>query len=223
MVKNYVRLIVALVFATNLMAQNVPNYVPTNGLVGWWPFNGNANDESGNENHGTVNGATLTADRNGKVNSAYSFDGVSNNIVVNDANSLDLSYTATISGWFNISNLNIDQVNNIYTARLVDKITAGSADGYMIDCGSNVDDSKTYYCENGNTRLRGIMGGCDQELTSCFQFSSNWIHFTVTFNNGLEKIYIDGNLVHEINCSNNQIPTNNLDLIFGHYLIKCVS
>jgi hypothetical protein len=55
MVKKYLKLIVAIVFATNLMAQNVPNYVPTNGLVGWWPFNGNANDESGNGNHFTPN------------------------------------------------------------------------------------------------------------------------------------------------------------------------
>ena len=38
----------------------VPSYVPSNGLVGWWPFNGNANDESGNGNNGVVNGATLT-------------------------------------------------------------------------------------------------------------------------------------------------------------------
>jgi hypothetical protein len=53
----------------------VPSYVPANGLVGWWPFNGNANDESGNGNNGTINGATLTSDRNGNVNSAYSFDG----------------------------------------------------------------------------------------------------------------------------------------------------
>ena len=58
------------------MAQNVPNYVPTNGLVGWWPFNGNANDESGNGNNGVVNGAALTLDRNGNVGKAYSFDGV---------------------------------------------------------------------------------------------------------------------------------------------------
>jgi hypothetical protein len=29
-------------------AQTLPDYLPTNGLVGWWPFNGNANDESGN-------------------------------------------------------------------------------------------------------------------------------------------------------------------------------
>jgi hypothetical protein len=42
----------------------VPSYVPTNGLVGYWPFNGNANDASVNGNNGTVNGATLTTDRN---------------------------------------------------------------------------------------------------------------------------------------------------------------
>ena len=55
-------------------AQNVPSYVPSNGLVGWWPFNGNANDESGNGNNGTVNGATLTTDRFGNATMAYSFD-----------------------------------------------------------------------------------------------------------------------------------------------------
>ena len=57
------------------MAQNVPNYIPTNGLLGWWPFNGNANDESGNGNNGSVNGATLSTDRFGGTNKAYSFDG----------------------------------------------------------------------------------------------------------------------------------------------------
>ena len=54
---------------TTLFGQ-VPSYVPTNGLVGYWPFNGNANDESGNGNNGTVNGATLTTDRFGNSNSA---------------------------------------------------------------------------------------------------------------------------------------------------------
>ena len=52
----------------------VPSYVPTDGLVGWWPFNGNANDESGNGNDGVVNGATLTEDRFGSANAAYGFD-----------------------------------------------------------------------------------------------------------------------------------------------------
>jgi hypothetical protein len=62
-----------------LFAQ-LPSYLPTDGLVGWWPFNGNANDESGNGNNGTVNGATLTEDRNGNANSAFIFDGSTNSI-----------------------------------------------------------------------------------------------------------------------------------------------
>ena len=45
----------------------IPSYVPTNGLVGYWPFNGNANDDSGNGNNGTVNGATPSADRFGNI------------------------------------------------------------------------------------------------------------------------------------------------------------
>lgn len=45
------------------------------GLVAYYPFNGNANDESGNGNHGIINGAILTNDRLGNPDSAYYFDG----------------------------------------------------------------------------------------------------------------------------------------------------
>jgi hypothetical protein len=65
------------------MAQNVPNYLPTNGLVGWWPFNGNANDESGNGNIGTVNGALLSTDRFNQNNKSYSFGGNQQGIIIN--------------------------------------------------------------------------------------------------------------------------------------------
>ena len=70
-------LIAALLLAASSAFAQVPSHVPTNGLVGWWPFNGNANDESGNGNNGTpMNGVSLTADRNGNSNSAYNFDGI---------------------------------------------------------------------------------------------------------------------------------------------------
>jgi hypothetical protein len=74
--------------------------VPTNGLVGWWPFNGNANDESGNGNNGTVNGATLTADRFGNMDEAYSFDGVGNYIDLGNPSVLGNNPTSyTQAGW----------------------------------------------------------------------------------------------------------------------------
>jgi hypothetical protein len=84
MKKKILMLIIAatLGLTVKTMAQ-VPNYVPTNGLVGYWPFNGNANDESGNGNNGTVNGASLSTDRFGSVNKAYSFDGVDDYINLN--------------------------------------------------------------------------------------------------------------------------------------------
>ena len=65
---------------TTLEAQ-IPFYIPTNGLAGWWPFNGNANDESGNGNNGTpINGAGLSTDRYQVSNKAYNFDGVNDYI-----------------------------------------------------------------------------------------------------------------------------------------------
>ena len=81
----------------------VPSYVPTNGLVGYWPFNGNANDESGNNNNGTVNGATLTNDRNGVANKAYSFDGLNDNILINN-NFFNNGWSEfTVSIWYNLN------------------------------------------------------------------------------------------------------------------------
>jgi len=84
------------------VGQSVPSYVPTNGLVGWWPFNGNAQDASGNGNHGTVNGATLTTDRLGNQNGAYSFNGIDNWIQVQDHPSLRPSQI-TIALWVKLS------------------------------------------------------------------------------------------------------------------------
>jgi hypothetical protein len=54
------------------------------GLVAYYPFNGNANDESGNGHHGEVQGAALTADRHGVPVSAYGFDGTKDMINLGD-------------------------------------------------------------------------------------------------------------------------------------------
>ena len=53
----------------------VPDYVPTDGLVAWYPFNGNADDESLNGHDAVVEGAILADDRFGNPSSAYLFDG----------------------------------------------------------------------------------------------------------------------------------------------------
>ena len=58
------RLFLLLFGAVSLVAHaQVPDYVPTEGLVAWYPFNGNANDESGNGNHGEEYGTSYVDDR----------------------------------------------------------------------------------------------------------------------------------------------------------------
>ncbi|MBT6994115.1 MAG: PKD domain-containing protein [Candidatus Cloacimonetes bacterium] len=72
------------------------------GLVGYWPFNGNANDESGNNLHGTVTNAVLDTDRKGFPDSAYRFDGNGDYILVNDNSLLSFpSNVFSISFWVN--------------------------------------------------------------------------------------------------------------------------
>ena len=71
--------------------------IPTDGLVAYYPFNGNANDESSFDNHGTVNGATLTTDRFGNNDRAYSFDGDGDSILSDYI--IEPQSTVTFSFW----------------------------------------------------------------------------------------------------------------------------
>jgi len=91
----------SLVLCATLNAQ-IPSYVPTDGLVGWWPFNGNANDESGNENDGVVNGAMLKEDRFGNANAAFDFNGVDAHITC--TNNIGGAYTSfSVVSWIKVT------------------------------------------------------------------------------------------------------------------------
>jgi hypothetical protein len=81
-----------------LASQIMQAQIPTNGLIAFYPFCGNANDNSGNGHDGTVIGATLALDRFGNANSAYYFDGNGDTIILNlyQQNVTDYS----ISAWF---------------------------------------------------------------------------------------------------------------------------
>ena len=87
----------------------IPNYVPSNGLVGWWPFTGNANDESGNANSGAILGATLTSDRFGSPNNAYSFSVgyiICGNIAIPTLDTISISF------WYNTT-------SDLYNAEII--------------------------------------------------------------------------------------------------------
>ncbi len=75
------------------------------GLVAAYPFNGNANDESGNGHHATVYGATLTTDRYGRANSAYVLDGV--NDYMDIGNGVKPPFPLTINTWVKLGSMNM--------------------------------------------------------------------------------------------------------------------
>jgi hypothetical protein len=92
----------ALLFVTCEIHAQPPSYVPTNGLVGWWPFNGNANDESAGGNDGVVVGPLTALDRFGNVDAAYAFAGGNDRINVGNTLIASPSITSySISAWFN--------------------------------------------------------------------------------------------------------------------------
>lgn len=76
--------------------------IPQDSLKAYYPFNGNVNDESGNEYHGSAVSATLTTDRFGNENSAYLFDGYNDLIML----PTDFDYkNRTICVWFNAESI----------------------------------------------------------------------------------------------------------------------
>lgn len=204
----------ALLLAINTFAQ-VPAYVPTNGLVGWWPFNGNANDESGNGNHGIVNGATLTTDRNGVANQAFSFDGIDDFIYF----TLSQENEFSVSIW--VKTMSNSPQSMIWQHK--DNCTRGG--GYMLI--------------NDNGQLRYFVQNCGQCSASTCNNEVNltnisginlteWYHFVVVKDSvGNLKIYLNGtevinntNTINNLNYGNQPFSIgkwhDGVDLIFSN-------
>ena len=90
-----------------------PAHLPTSGLIAWYPFNGNANDESGFANHASLGvNISPTVDRYGIANAAYKFVGMGT-ISVPPSNYTPFDSSFTISLWFRSVNQNRQQPLNI--------------------------------------------------------------------------------------------------------------
>ena len=158
----------------------------TNGLLAWYPFNGNANDESGNGNDGTVNGATLTADRNGNNNSSYSFDGIDDFIVMNSNNNeLDLfeNCCLSIAAWINIDNT--DKQYGIFTNSNYNE----TSQQYALKVDSN---SKLYFLSGD-----GLFESNGLNFSTSNIDVSSWTHVVVSYDGNTLKLYLNGSLDFE--------------------------
>ncbi len=190
----------------------IPSYVPTNGLVGWWPFNGNANDLSINANNGTVNGATLTADRYGNANKAYSFDGISNYINVTNNSSLNPN-SITISGWVN-SNADASDVQSGVKAivtKWYQQINCNNlGDNYSVQLSFLNNQSVLVGATNSNNSINNSISSQSNLIGL-----NIWRHFVFIHdsNNG-QKLYVDGSSINSNNITGNLCFTLN-NLLFG--------
>ena len=168
-----------------------------NGLVSCYPFNSNAKDESGNNNNGTVNGATLTTDRFGKANSAYNFNG--SGFIALPADKFALS-EYSYSVWIYIAN------NPSY------------GDAYRIisiggNCGDqDINTGNNYFAGGGG--ISGIGGGgynISTPISNSGVVAGNlpsigqWYHGVITRDRNEIKLYVNGVLVRTVS-TNGTLP-----------------
>ena len=166
------------------------------GLVAWYPFDGNASDMSGNGNHGTVNGASLSPDRHGVAGKAYSFDGVDDFVQIEDHSSLDFNSTLTFHFWINPNNWEGSGTEGILTKKAND-----SSNGYVLYRDNN-------YKNNINFRYRG--DGGDQNFFKTSSVSNNqWENWTVTYSGNTAKWYRNGQLDQENTSLPNAMEMSN--------------
>ncbi|MFI5251524.1 MAG: LamG-like jellyroll fold domain-containing protein [Bacteroidota bacterium] len=177
------------------------------GLVASYPFTGNASDSSGNSNNGAVFGATLTFDRFGNANRAYSFDGVGNYIQVPHNVSLNLTNDLTISTWVK----SIAPSNNYHTIIAKRDESIGSIYPWSVGI--------SYVAGVSGTEYKKVVFGLKDSLGQTFyHFSGDtihqnaWEHILVIVRNDTSLIYLNGvldsALAITIPRSTNTVPVN---------------
>ena len=216
MKRMFLILALSILFIPTGISQDLPSYVPTDGLVAYYPFNGNANDASGNGNNGTVSGATLTADKDGDAEKAYEFTvnenggwGNPQQEITVDYNTSMNSNTITLSAWvfprtkpgsyadrpLTIFGRWADGVSNeVFRFQITyDQNTTESAGAGANKIFLQISNASS----NGNTSNNSeFFKGGDIPF-------NQWTHVAVTYDGSVGKVYQNGQLVAE-----NQIDVN---------------
>ncbi|KQB38712.1 leucine-rich repeat domain-containing protein [Flavobacterium aquidurense] len=167
-------LLLLAIFSVSAQTPNVPNYVPVNGLLVYYPFNGNATDQSGNGVNGNPQNLTLTTDRSGNSNAAYSFNGINSGMSIYLANQPQVNNTRTITGWFKAS----------------DPVSSSAFDFCLASYGAVADSFKISFYRKGYLDVN-----FDSQVFSSQKnfFNNEWTFFAMTFddNTNVFSFYIN--------------------------------
>ncbi|MDX2197125.1 MAG: LamG-like jellyroll fold domain-containing protein [Cytophagales bacterium] len=158
----------------------------TTGLVAYYPFNGNANDASGNGNNGVVNGATLATDRLGNANGAYYFDGETNFIETNIGSGF--TDKITLSSWFKTSGQFI-----------------GRDPGIIANRSSTFNETGFNITNNGQTifLIDDASANSTNIVSPFFYNDGKWHQITGVYDGTQMKLYLDNILVGTQSLSSN--------------------
>ena len=164
------------------------------GIIAWYPFNGNANDESGNNNNGTVHEATLSPDRFGNGSKAYYFNGISNYISIDGIiDDLLNKESYSVTGWF--KSANPEHKGTIFSINK-EKNTIGQNISMIV-----WENNLTYYSDS-ITNSQYHLTPFDNEI---------WHFFALTFTkNQISRLFIDSNILHHTFISNMSITPNSM-------------
>ena len=159
-----------------------------NGLVGYWPFCGSANDESGNGNNGTVNGAVLTTDRFGNPNGAYAFN---NSYLVIPNTPAFNAYNFTVSFW--IKSTSTSRQFPISRLNYAD----ASGENYVFGINDLAPNGVEFAVKYNNpTCLRGFGWQRNEKVLNILD--NRYHHIVGTVSGPEIKLYVDGILAQTI-------------------------
>jgi hypothetical protein len=178
-----------LIIACGLAVSGYSQTFLTTGLVAYYPFNGNANDASGNGNNGTPINVTLAPDRFGVPDSCYSFNGTNSHVDIGSSILLGKPHDAmTLSVWF-LLGTNLNPTYN-YTAAIVSDYSTEGWNGNPYDFFGEL----TFQQFAGLTNLNFTQANIQTQLVSSASVNDGKWHSSVVVIDGVGtiSIYVDG-------------------------------
>lgn len=147
--------------------------IPTEGLVAYYPFDGNANDSTGNGYNGTITGATFVPDRLSRSNRALYFpgNGVSY-VTTSNSQNIVLNDSFSVCFWIKFVN----------AGSIIDRDIIGT---YTTD----------WFINSGNSGSINISLGTSAGVSTNKKINDSAWHHIVCLRNkstGIMKIYVDG-------------------------------
>lgn len=191
-----IALVLFVIFGLGNAIAQIPSHVPTTNLIGYWPLDGNAQNQASGSHHGTVVNAVPTTNRFGLSGSAYELNGIN----------AYLTLPASV----------MSQVSGAYTAAIwlfLDTTFVHRGVGYELM--ADRDQSTWLYCfrigygyDNAPVHFRDssyfdriVSGNFVPRIAAPAPLVDGWTHFAFVYHpdsNGTMMAYINGVLANRL-------------------------